>query len=207
LIAVFEIVYQNKRLMSIFSVFGLSMSKQKLSLQDQLLKSGLVSSAKAKTIKSDKHKQTRQQQKNNVVVVDETKLLAEQAQVEKIARDKELNQLRKLQDEQKQLAAQVKQLIELNRQPKDENGVAYNFNDNNKIKTVYVANEMREQIIQGRVAIVKLATAYEVVSAEVARKILDRDADSVIVFNQQANNAADSEDAYAAFQIPDDLIW
>lgn len=185
----------------------LFMSKQKLSLQDQLLKSGLVSSAKAKTIKTDKHKQTRQQQKNNVVVVDETKLLAEQAQAEKIARDKELNQLRKSQDEQKQLAAQVKQLIELNRQPKDENGLAYNFNDNNKIKTVYVANEMREQIIQGRVAIVKLAAAYEVVSADVAQKILERDASSVIVFNQQANNAADSEDAYAAFQIPDDLIW
>ncbi|MDD2800812.1 MAG: DUF2058 domain-containing protein [Methylococcales bacterium] len=183
------------------------MSKQKLSLQDQLLKSGLVSSAKAKTIKSNKHKQTRQQQKNNVVVVDETKLLAEQAQAEKIARDKELNQLRKLQDEQKQLVAQVKQLIELNRQPKDENGLAYNFNDNNKIKTVYVANAMREQIIQGRVAIVKLAGAYEVVSAEVAKKILDRDASSVIVFNQQADNASDAEDAYAAFQIPDDLIW
>jgi len=198
-------VHQQLRCFSQY--LGLFMSKQKLSLQDQLLKSGLVSSAKAKTIKTDKHKQTKQQQKNNVVVVDETKLLAEQVQAEKIARDKELNQLRKLQDEQKQLAAQVKQLIELNRQPKDENGLAYNFNDNNKIKTIYVANEMREQIIQGRAAIVRLAAAYEVVSAEVAKKILDRDAGSVIVFNQQTNTAAGSEDAYADYQIPDDLIW
>jgi uncharacterized protein YaiL (DUF2058 family) len=51
------------------------MSKQKLSLQDQLLKSGLVSTAQAKTAKSDKRKQTEQQRKNNVTVVDEAKEL------------------------------------------------------------------------------------------------------------------------------------
>ena len=49
------------------------MSKQKLSLQEQLLKSGLVSSAHAKSAKSDKHKQVQQQRKNNVKVVDEAK--------------------------------------------------------------------------------------------------------------------------------------
>ena len=95
------------------------MSKQKLSLQDQLLKSGLVSSAQAKTAKSDKRKQTEQQRKNNLTVVDEAKELARKAQVEKAEKDRELNQLIKQQEEQKQLLAQVKQLIELNKQPKD----------------------------------------------------------------------------------------
>ena len=56
------------------------MSKQKLSLQEQLLKSGLVSSAQAKSAKSDKRKQTEQQRKNNVTVVDEAKELAQKAQ-------------------------------------------------------------------------------------------------------------------------------
>jgi uncharacterized protein YaiL (DUF2058 family) len=188
-------------------VFGIFMSKQKLSLQEQLLKSGLVSNAQAKTIKSDKRKQTRQQQNNNVVVVDEAKLLAEKTQAEKAAKDKELNQSRKLQDEQKQLAAQVKQLIELNRQPRDENGVAYKFSDNNKIKTIYVADAMREQLIQGRLAIVRLAQQYEVVSAEVAKKIQARDESSMIVFNEQGKAVVEEEDAYAAYQVPDDLIW
>ncbi|MDD1610357.1 MAG: DUF2058 domain-containing protein, partial [Methylococcaceae bacterium] len=49
------------------------MSKQKLSLQEQLLKSGLVSSAQAKSAKSNKHKQEQLQRKNNVVVEDEAK--------------------------------------------------------------------------------------------------------------------------------------
>ena len=184
------------------------MSKQKLSLQDQLLKSGLVSAAQAKSAKSDKHKQTQQQRKNNVTVVDEAKELVKKAQAEKAERDRELNQLIKQQEEQKQLLAQVKQLIELNKQPKDADGLAYHFNDKNKIKTLYVSEAMREQIIRGRLAIVKLEENYEVVSAEVAKKINLRDAASVIVHNEICASAVDNkDDPYADYQIPDDLIW
>ena len=42
------------------------MSKQKLSLQDQLLKSGLVSTAQAKSAKSDKRKQMQQTASRNI---------------------------------------------------------------------------------------------------------------------------------------------
>jgi len=184
------------------------MSKQKLSLQDQLLKSGLVSTAQAKSAKSEKRKQTQQQRKNNVTVVDEAKELVQKAQAEKVERDRELNQLRKQQEEQKHLIAQVKQLIELNRQPKDADGLAYHFNDNNKIKTLYVSATIREQIIRGRMAIVKLGESYEVVSSEVAKKISLRDAASVIVHNEQCASAvANKDDPYADYQIPDVLMW
>lgn len=183
------------------------MSSKKLTLQEQLLKSGLVSAAQAKSVKSDKLKQTQQQRKNKVEVVDEAKELAQKAQAEKIERDRELNQLRKQQEGQKQIAAQVKQLIELNRQPRDDEGSAYNFTDNNKIKKLYVSEAMRKQIAEGRLAIVKLGQQYEVVSAEVAGKIKARDEASVIVFNEQNKEAGDVEDDYAAYQVPDDLMW
>ena len=184
------------------------MSKQKLSLQEQLLKSGLVSSAQAKSAKSDKRKQTEQQRKNNIVVVDEAKELVKKAQAEKAERDRELNQLIKQQEEQKQLLAQVKQLIELNKQPRDADGVAYHFNDDNKVKTLYVSKTMREQIIRGRQAVVKLGGGYEVVASEVAKKISLRDPDSVIVHNGQESDAVDAkDDPYAGYQIPDDLMW
>ena len=184
------------------------MSKQKLSLQDQLLKSGLVSTAQAKRAKSDKRKQTQQQRKNNVAVVDEIKELALKTQAEKVERDRELNQSRQQQEEHKHLLAQVKQLIESNRQPKDTDGLAYHFNDNNKIKTLYVSETMREQIIRGQLAIVKLGEDYEMVLAEVAKKISLRNAASVIVNNAPIIDAVDNaDDPYSAYQIPDDLIW
>ena len=184
------------------------MSKQKLSLQEQLLKSGLVSSAQAKSAKSDKRKQTEQQRKNNVIVVDEAKELAKKAQAEKAERDRELNQLIKQQEEQKHQLAQVKQLIELNKQSQDTDGLAYHFNDGNKVKTLYVSKTLREQIISGRQAIVKLGDSYEVVSSEVAKKINLRDPASVIVHNEQGADAVDAkDDPYAGYQIPDDLMW
>ena len=164
----------------------------KLSLQEQLLKSGLVSAAKAKTVKAEKRKQTQQQRKNKVEVVDEAKELAQKAQAEKIEKDRELNQLRRQQEEQKELAAQIKQLIELNKLPQDAEGLAYNFTDNNKVKRLYVSEAMRDQIAEGRQAIVKFGQQYEVVSAEVAQKIQSRDAASVIVFNEP-NKTADAD--------------
>lgn len=180
----------------------------KLSLQEQLLKSGLVSAAQAKSVKSDKRKQAQQQRKNGVELVDEAKELVQKAQAEKIERDRELNQLRQQQEEQKQLAAQVKQIIELNRMPQDAEGIAYNFTDDNKVKRLYVSEGMRDQIAHGRSAIVKLGTSYEVVPAEAARKIQQRDASSIVVFNEP-NKVPEVavDDPYAAYQVPDDLIW
>jgi len=179
----------------------------KLSLQEQLLKSGLVSTAQARTIKADKRKQTQQQRKNKVDVVDEARDLAQKAQTEKAERDRELNQLRQQQDEQKQLAAQIKQLIDLNRLPTDPEGQAYNFTDNNKVKRLYVSEVMRDQIAEGRLAIVKQGANYDVVPAETAKKIQQRDAACVIIFNEADKTVDAADDPYAAYQVPDDLIW
>jgi uncharacterized protein len=183
------------------------MSKQKLSLQEQLIKSGLASAAQAKSVKSDKLKQVRQQRHNQITVVDEAKELALKAQAEKIARDRELNQKRNQQEEQKQIAAQIRQLIELNRYDRDEDGLAYKFIDRNKIKTIYVSEAMRNQIASGILAIVKLEKRYEVVSAEVAEKIKLRDQSSVIILNTDHQTEASSDDPYANFKVPDDLMW
>ncbi len=179
----------------------------KLSLQEQLLKSGLVSAAKAKSVKSDKRKQTQQQRKNKIEVPDEAKELAQKNLADQIERDRALNLIRQQQDEQKQRSAQIKQIIELNRLPTDAEGLVYNFTDNNRVKRLHVSEEMREQISQGRLAIVKLEQRYEVVAAEVARKIQSRDPDRVIVFNEQNKPPEVIDDAYAEFQVPDDLIW
>jgi uncharacterized protein YaiL (DUF2058 family) len=179
------------------------MSQRKLSLQEQLLKSGLTTDAKARQIRSEKRKQ----RQNNAVGEDEAKRLAQKAREEQAARDRELSLLKKEQAEQKEISAQIKQLIDQNRKDQAENddGIAYKFSDNNKIKTVYVSEAMREQISKGRLAVVKWEQQYEIVPADVALKIKARDADCVLVLNDQAEEKID--DAYAAYQIPDDLIW
>ena len=180
---------------------------QLTSLQEQLLKSGLASDAKVKQVKAEKRKQSKLQRNNGITTVDEVKLSAEQARQQQAERDRELNRQRKLQDEQKALAAQVKQLAQLNRIAQDAEGVAYQFNHDNKVKTVYLNEKVRVALINGRAGIIGLESGYEVVPAEVARKIQARDAASVVVLNEPTQDVAAEDDPYAAYQIPDDLMW
>ncbi|MCQ8130578.1 DUF2058 domain-containing protein [Methylomonas rivi] len=176
-------------------------------LQAQLLKSGLTSEAKVKQVKAEKRKQDKLQRNNGVEIVDDIKLSAEQARQQQIERDRELNRQRKQAEEQKALAAQIKQIALLNRIAQEANGIAYQFNHDNKVKAVYVADKVREALINGRAGIVKLEQGYEIVPAEIARKIEARDADSVVVLNQATQDVAAADDPYADFRIPDDLMW
>lgn len=191
------------------------MSQKKLSLQEQLLKTGLVTTAQVRTAKSDKHKQVQQQRHNKVEISDEGKRMVQQALAEKAERDKELNRLKQEQEERKQIAAQVRQLIESHRIAIDEGAIdefddsqAYHFTDHNKVKKLFVPKAMRDQISNGRLAIVRLRKRYEVVPVDIAGKIRERDPACVIVWNDASAQAVQpSDDPYAQYEIPDDLMW
>lgn len=181
---------------------------KKQSLQEQLLNAGLVSTAKAKTVKTEKHKLAVQQRKNKVEIVDEAKLLAEDARIRQAERDRELNVLRMQEAEKKQIAYQIKQLIEINRLPKNADGQPYQFNDCGKVKTVYIDNAMRTKIAAGRLAIVAFENGYEVVAVPVADKIRQRAPEKIVVwFEAETTDTGLDHDAYQGYEIPDDLIW
>lgn len=176
------------------------------SLQEQLLNSGLTNSAKLKAVRSEKRKQHKQQRHSETNKVDEAKVLVQKKQEEQVEKDRLLNQLRQEQAVKKEIAAQIKQLVEQNRLEQDEDGVKYNFTDENKVKTVYLSDEVRNQLIQGRVAIVKSEQRYELVPLAIARKIEQRDRNCIVVINVPESEKHD-DDPYAAFQVPDDLMW
>lgn len=181
------------------------MAQKKLSLQEQLLKAGLGNANKAKQIKADKHKESKLQKHNNVHVVDDIAAQVQQAKTEQLAKDRELNALQKKQVEQKATVAQIRQLIELNRKPQDPEGLAYHFTDDAKIKTIYISESTREQLIKGHLAIVRFDKRYELVAADIADKIRQRDESCLVLINETDEQQKD--DPYAAFQVPDDLMW
>lgn len=180
---------------------------QTLSLQEQLLKSGLSNDTKLKQVKAEKRKQSKLERNNGVEIVDDIKLSAEQLRQQQVERDRELNRQRKLAEEQKALVAQIKQIVEMNRIAQDSNGMAYNFNDGNKVKTLYVAENVRLALVNGRAGIAKVEGQYQIVPAEIARKVQIRDAASIVVLNEATLDLAAADDPYAAFEIPDDLMW
>jgi hypothetical protein len=178
------------------------------SLRDQFLKAGLVDKSKVNKVKTDKRKQKKQKQAKGAVVVDENRLRLEQEQAAKVERDRLLNQQRKQEAEQKAIAAQIKQIIEMNSLSLDEGEIAYNFSDDNKVKTLYVTDDLHARISNGSLAIVHYESGYNVVSKQVAEKIAQRDPEAIVVLNDRLQESLpEADDPYAEFQVPDDLMW
>jgi uncharacterized protein len=180
-----------------------------LSLQEQLLKAGLADKQKAQKIKTEKRKKAKQQKKHKLEQTDEARLAAEKALEAKKAKDRELNEQARLDAEKKAIAAQIKQLIEVNRQPKGNGDIACNFTDGTKVKHIYVDKTTHKHISQGKLAIVKFSDSYEVVPMPVADKIAERDAELVLFRADKLEQSSDeqADDWYAEYEIPDDLMW
>lgn len=176
------------------------------SLQEQLLKAGLVDKQKVKQAKLDRHKEAKQQRSSGAVA-DPGKQQAEQALTEKVARDRELNRQRKAESERKALEAQIRQLIEANHLPKNDGDIAYNFADGTRIRRLYITAATRQQLGCGQLAIVKLDGQYDIVPTVIAEKIRQRDAACVVAGHAPQAQRREEDDPYANYPVPDDLMW
>jgi len=125
---------------------------------------------------------------------------------EKAKRDQELNRQQQEKAEQKARAAQIKQLIEATRLPKLTTEDYFNFVDDKKVKRLAVNALMRSKLSNGALAIVSHAGGYEVIPREAAVKIQERDPHRILLLNTHVEEA-DEDDPYAAYKIPDDLMW
>ncbi len=177
----------------------------KLTLQEQMLKAGLVTSKKMAKVQRTA-KKSRVQAREAREAVEENK----KAQQE---RDKQLSEQQKQAVLSKEFKAQVKQLIEMNRIPLSKGNITFNFTDNNVIKKLEVDKTTQAQLINGRLAIARLAVdnkpegEYAIIPASVADKIAQRDAGSIVLHSALSQEEQDQDDPYADFKIPDDLMW
>lgn len=177
------------------------------SMQDQLRKAGLVNDKKLRKAQRLKHA-AEMERKTHGAGADDPAVAAQRARAEKSARDRALNEERDRQANLKALGAQVRQLIELNRQARDGGEIPFNFADGRAVKKLFVTKRHQDHLVNGQLAIVKLDDKYELVPTRVAQKIRLRDPSTVIVCNDAAQtSAADPNDPYADYKIPDDLDW
>ena len=186
------------------------------SLQEQLLKAGLVDKSKLQQANKEKQKRSNQARKSAgksaAGKFDPKKAAAEKRHAERVARDRALNEKTKQAIEQKAIAAQVKQLIETNKVDRSKGEIPYGFVYRNKVKKMYLGETEKNALAAGRLAIVTLVIQnegrrFELVPMEVAHKIAEREPETVIELNLQDESAGDADDPYAEFKIPDDLTW
>jgi hypothetical protein len=177
-----------------------------VSLQEQFLKAGLVDKNKVKLANQDKNKQKKVERRTGTHSVDEARVAALETQRKNAERARELNAQRDAAATQKAIAAQIAQMVQKNRQSKGAGDIAYHFTHDKKIERLYVSAAVQAHLVAGRLVIVCQGGATELVPRIIADKIAERDASLVVRVNKTSTEI-DADDPYAAFQVPDDLMW
>ena len=90
-----------------------------------------------------------------------------------------------------------------------EGDVTYQFIDEGKIKKVYLSQQVYNALVTGSLVIAKDQDKYAYLPKALAEKIDQKMQGFILVNNNTEKNdqATDEEDPYAAYVIPDDLMW
>ncbi len=176
------------------------------SLQEQFLKAGLADKKKVKQINQEKSTQKKHERRTGEQAVDEVRLAVLEAQRKHAERARELNAEREALARQKAVMAQIVQMVQQNRQPRGTGDIAYNYTYGNKIEKIHVSAEVQSHLVAGRLVIVCLGGRTELVPRVIADKIAERDA-SLVVRTKKTDAPMGADDPYAAYQVPDDLMW
>lgn len=171
----------------------------KLTLQEQMLKAGLVNEKKLKKAKKGS--------KKSRVQAREVKAAVEENKRQQQERDKALSNEQKEQRLTKEIQAQIKQLIEMNKIDLKDGDIKYNFTDGTLVKSVYVESLIRDQLAKGILSIARSDESYVVIPSSVANKIALRDESVIIEQNAPNEELPTEDDPYADFVVPDDLMW
>jgi uncharacterized protein YaiL (DUF2058 family) len=175
-----------------------------LSLRDQLLEAGLITKKQAQEASKQQHQQRKQEPKKKTAPP--PRPVESAAQAQKRLADQERS--RQLQEKaaQKARRAEIKQLVEQHKLPKLEGDDLYNFLDGRNIRRIPVNPEMRRRLGAGELYVVRSEGRYEVVPAETAARIRERDERSVMP-PPAADQKPDDNDPYKDYVVPDDLVW
>ena len=177
------------------------------SLQDQLLKAGLVDKDKINKVKKQKKAQVRKQRSTKGTAKPKPSPEQQRERAEKAARDRELNERRNEARRQREIAAEVKQLVNRNRHPRSESedDRPCFFEIKGKVRRLYVSPKTHAMITSRKLVIVNANGVFELVPPEIAEKIRQRNPSLVVDLPEEQR--PDENDPYAQYQVPDDLMW
>ncbi|PKH01484.1 DUF2058 domain-containing protein [Psychromonas sp. MB-3u-54] len=178
------------------------------SLQEQLMKSGLINKQKAQQVQTDKRRKAKQKKKKGSVEVSDMQIsLNDQKQQNK---QQDLDKNKATQAELALRAAHGKliQMIAQHCEKNYQGEIDYHFTYSNKVKRIAVDSKTQKGLIRGELAICVLNEAFYLINKEAAAILAEIDPSVLVALHdKQEPLAAPEDDPYADFAIPDDLIW
>ncbi len=158
-----------------------------LSIQDQLLKAGLVDKKQVKKAVHEKRVKNQKKRKGLISAEDNEKQRLQQQQVERAKQDRQLNKERNQQAQRKADLAAAQQLIETNCSPVEEGDAVYHYVTGGKIKKISLRQNIADKLAQGRIGLAMQNGEPVLISVETVTKVLTRDKNSILVYNDPAH--------------------
>ena len=158
-----------------------------LSIQEQLLKAGMVDKKQVKKAQHEKRVENKKQHKSGSSSEDSARIRLQQQQAEQAKQNQKLNAERNLQEQQKADQAAARQLIESNKIPFEEGAVTYHYvGADGKIKRISVQQDVVDKLSAGLLGLAMHKIDLVLLSAETVMKVLLRDKDSILAYNDPA---------------------
>ena len=175
------------------------------SLRDQLLKAGLVT--KKQAAQSERAQQQFRGGKGRNPPPACRRAADDPARAAKAARDRELNREQQAKIAARARRAELRQIIEQHRVARPETDEYFNFVDGGKVRRIAVDAGLRARLVAGTLVIARCDGRYDLVPAEAAALVRERDPTAVIALGSPPARPRPTDDPYRDFTVPDDLTW
>ncbi len=177
------------------------------SLQDQLLKAGLIKQGEARNVRAGKRRQRKRTGNKRTEPNAEISLAAAEMARKRDA-DRERNRKIEEKRQRKALYQRFSKQVEAAQLNVDEAEIPYYFERRKRIKSIYVTAEQQGALNERKLAVVGVGPRHYLVPAELAIKIRSLTDNIFVHLEEGTTKEAPAEDEpYAAYAVPDDLRW
>lgn len=178
------------------------------SLQDQLLKSGLINKQKAKQAKTEKRRKAKQKKKKGTVEVSDVQVAINKQKEQQKQQDLEKNKETQAQLDERAAHGKLIQMIAQHCEKDYQGDIDYHFTFEKKVKRIAINEKTQQGLINGSLAICVLNDEFYLINKEAAARLSEIDASVLVALHEKAEaSEVEEDDPYAEFAIPDDLIW
>ena len=178
------------------------------SLQDQLMKSGLINKQKAKQAQTEKRRKAKQKKKKGSVEVSDVQVAIDEKKAQQKQQDLDKNKEAQIQLDARAAHGKLIQMIAQHCEKNYQGEIDYHFTFENKVKRIAVNDSTQQGLIRGLLAICVLNEEFYLINKEAAAKLNEIDASVLVALHEKVDvSEIEEDDPYAEFAIPDDLVW
>ena len=178
------------------------------SLQEQLMKSGLINKQKGQQAQTEKRRKAKQKKKKGTVEVSEVQISINEQKEQQKQKDIQTNRQNQAELDVRAAHGKLIQMIAQHCEKNYQGEIDYHFTYDNKVKRIAVNDTTQQGLIRGLLAICVLNEAFYLINKEAAAILTEIDPSVLVALHDKKEPLlAQEDDPYADFAIPDDLIW